>query len=155
MRNLVLMIKMFALHTVLRNWNFLHIISRKARPAILRMCGAKVGNNVYISKGVYFDNNVEYLVVGNNVLISPNAIFLFHKRDLSDFRVGRLYNKLPHCKSQIVLKDNSFIGLNALIMPGITIGEGAGVAAGAVVTRDVPDWTIVGGNPAKIVKQLQ
>ena len=146
---------MFLLHTVLRKWNFIHIMSfGKIRPVILRMCGAKVGKRVYISKGVYFDNKAELLTIGNDVLISPNVSFLFHKRDLSGFVIGEFYNQRVHISSTIEIKNNSFIGINALIMSGVTIGEGAGVAAGAVVVRNVPDWTIVAGNPAKIIRNI-
>ncbi len=63
---------------------------------------------------------------------------------------------IPYDKTQvikdIVIKDFVWIGHGAIICPGVTIGEGAIVAAGAVVTKDVPDCAIVGGNPAKIIK---
>jgi acetyltransferase-like isoleucine patch superfamily enzyme len=55
----------------------------------------------------------------------------------------------------IHIKRNAWIGANATILPGVTIGENAIVAAGAVVSKDVPDNTIVGGIPAKIIKAIQ
>ena len=51
-----------------------------------------------------------------------------------------------------MIRDNAFIFSNSLIMPGVTIGEGAVVLAGSVVTKDVDPYTVVGGNPAKIVR---
>ncbi|MGM9578000.1 MAG: DapH/DapD/GlmU-related protein [Evtepia sp.] len=52
----------------------------------------------------------------------------------------------------IVIRDKAWIGFNAILMKGITIGEGAIVGAGSVVTQDVPDYAVVGGNPARIIK---
>ena len=53
----------------------------------------------------------------------------------------------------IAVQDNVWIATGAIVLPGVTIGEGAVVAAGAVVTKDVPPWTVVAGNPAKVVKR--
>jgi acetyltransferase-like isoleucine patch superfamily enzyme len=53
----------------------------------------------------------------------------------------------------ITIKDNVWIATGAMVLPGVTIGEGAVVAAGAVVTKDVDDWMVVGGNPAKVIKK--
>jgi len=54
----------------------------------------------------------------------------------------------------IHIKSNAWIGMNCTILKGVTIGEGAIVGAGSVVTKDVPDWTVVGGNPARVIKVL-
>ena len=51
----------------------------------------------------------------------------------------------------ITIKDNAWVATGAIVLPGVTIGEGAVVAAGAVVTKDVEPWTVVGGNPAKVI----
>ncbi len=53
----------------------------------------------------------------------------------------------------ITIKDNVWIATDAIILPGVTIGEGAVVAAGAVVSKDVEPWTVVGGNPARFIKK--
>ena len=55
-------------------------------------------------------------------------------------------------KKKVTICDDVWIGVNALILPGITVGRGSVVAGGAVVTKDVPPYTIVGGNPAKIIR---
>ncbi|MCF2661720.1 hypothetical protein I6E42_06300 [Pseudoflavonifractor phocaeensis] len=52
----------------------------------------------------------------------------------------------------IVIKDRAWLGFNAIILKGVTIGDGAVVGAGSVVTKDVPDYAVVGGNPDKILK---
>jgi acetyltransferase-like isoleucine patch superfamily enzyme len=59
----------------------------------------------------------------------------------------------PHTKGDVVIKNDVWIGANAVIMSGVTIGNGAVVAANSVVTKDVPDYCIVAGNPAKVVKK--
>ena len=53
----------------------------------------------------------------------------------------------------ITIKDNVWVATGAIVLPGVTIGEGAVVAAGSVVTKDVEPWTVVGGNPAKFIKK--
>ena len=55
---------------------------------------------------------------------------------------------------EVVIEDGVFIGVHAIILPGVTIGEGAMVGAGAVVTKDVPPRTMVAGNPARVIRQL-
>lgn len=145
-------IKDILLYKVFRYWNICHHLFPKFRTSILRKCGAKVGENVYISGGVYMDNHVNYLEIGNDVLISPNVMFLFHKRDLSHFSYGEFYNKQPHVTMNIKIENNVAIGMGAIIMPGVTIGEGSSVAAGALVTKDVPAWSVVAGIPAKVIR---
>lgn len=56
-------------------------------------------------------------------------------------------------KGDTIIKDGAWIGMRAMLLPGITIGEGAVIAAGAIVTKDVAPYTIVGGNPAKVIKK--
>lgn len=56
-------------------------------------------------------------------------------------------------RNPVIINDNVWIGMNAIILPGVTIGKGAVIAAGSVVTKDVPPYSLVGGNPAKIIRQ--
>lgn len=105
--------------------------------------GMKIGKNSSIQPGVILDySHCNLITIGNNVTIAPQAYLLAHdastKRELGYTKIGR-----------IDIKDNVFIGSRALIMPGVTIGEGSIVAAGSVVTRDVKPNTIVAGNPAR------
>ena len=105
--------------------------------------GMKIGKNSSIQPGVILDySHCNLITIGNNVTIAPQAYLLAHdastKRELGYTKIGR-----------IDIKDNVFIGSRALIMPGVTIGEGSIVSAGSVVTRDVKPNTIVAGNPAR------
>ena len=119
-----------------------------------------VGNGTYGELDVrHFGNPDERVVIGNYCSIGPECVFMTggeHRYDgLSTypFRV-----KLGLCENEsitrgpIVLEDDVWVGFRATIMSGVTIGKGAVVAAGAVVTKDVPPYAIVGGVPAKVIK---
>jgi galactoside O-acetyltransferase len=79
-------------------------------------------------------------------------------QQLSDFKSGYNFIKNKNWSvvnsKPIIIKSNSWIGMNCIILKGVTIGEGAIVAAGSVVTKDVPPWTVAGGNPAKFLKYV-
>lgn len=63
-----------------------------------------------------------------------------------------VYTGIPN--APVIIKNSVWIGVNSVILKGVTIGEGAIVGAGSVVTKDVPAWTIVGGNPAKVIREI-
>ena len=105
------------------------------------------------------ENRSEKLIIGNFCSIGPNVQFIVsseHRyKTVSSypFRVRVLgYNAEAESKGDIVIKDDVWIGYGAIICSGVTINQGAIVAAGSVVTKDVPPYAIVGGNPAKIIK---
>lgn len=104
-----------------------------------------IGNNTVINRYSYLDGRVP-LTIGNNVNISHYTLIqtLTHDPQNPDF--------VCLCKP-VVIEDHVWIGARAIISPGVRIGEGAVVGAGAVVTRDVEPYTIVGGNPAKFIKE--
>ena len=104
----------------------------------------KVGKNSVINFGCYLDNR-RGIYIGDNVGIAHNTKIYTLGHDLDD-------PKFATKGAPVHIKDNVFIFSNAMIMPGVTIGEGAIVLAGSVVTRDVEAWTIVGGNPAKKIR---
>jgi len=136
------------------NWAILEPINpRKLRPIILRKLGCKVGKGVYVGYDVYIDpNNAKYIYIDDKAHLDSKCVFLCHKRDLSNYYLGDDYSKLPYLKNKIVINKNCSIGTASLIMPGVTIGEGAIIGAGSLVTKDIPAWTIAVGRPAKVVK---
>ena len=104
-----------------------------------------IGQYSTINFGCYLDNR-RGIVIGDNVGIAHNTKIYTLGHDLDD----------PQFKTkgkQVTICDNVFIFSNAMIMPGVTIGEGAIVLAGSVVTKDVEPWSIVGGNPAKKIRE--
>lgn len=128
---------------------------RKLRPWVLRKVGCYVGKDVFIGSGVYIDaGHADLIHIEDHVHVTARTILLCHKKDLSKYCVGDDYAKLPYRVGRIHLKRGCSTGTGTLIMPGITIGEGAVVGAGSLVTKDVPAWTIAVGHPAKVVKQI-
>lgn len=105
----------------------------------------KTGRSVAIDDQVDL-YNVAPITLGHMVSISRRAFLCTASHDISD--VGRPLKTAP-----IKIGNGVWIGAEAYIGPGVTIGDGAVVAARAVVVKDVPAWTVVGGNPAKFIKE--
>lgn len=109
-------------------------------------CRMTLGKNITINKGATILSPGR-VVIEDNVLIGPEVKITTVDHDLYD------RHNLFHF-GQVTIKENAWICIGAVICPGVTIGRNAVVAAGAVVTKDVPDNVVVGGVPAKVIKQL-
>ncbi len=93
------------------------------------------------------------ITIGKNCLIAANCqIIDGNGHDLSFPEVENRINTIGSSK-EIVIEDNVWIGANSIILPGVKIGYGSVIAAGSVVTKDIPSMCVAGGNPAKIIKQ--
>lgn len=105
--------------------------------------GIIIDENTTINKFVYLDGRGG-LTIGKNVSISPNAqiITASHDVDCANFSLTL---------KSVVIEDYVWICTSAIILPGVIIGKGAVIAAGAVVTKDVEEYSIIGGNPAKVI----
>jgi acetyltransferase-like isoleucine patch superfamily enzyme len=106
-----------------------------------------IGENVAVNSDVVI-TDPEYVRIGNNVLLS-SCTLVGHNGAVSV--LNRAYNLKLDDVGKIDIKDNVFIGIGAIILPGVTIGPNAIVGAGAVVTKDVPPGSIVGGVPARVI----
>jgi len=111
------------------------------------------GKHISIGKNVFINFDCTLLALGgitieDDVLIGPKVSLITESHPLDPEQRKGLIGKPIH------IKKNVWIGANATILPGVTIGENAVVAAGAVVSKDVPDNTIVGGIPAKFIKNV-
>lgn len=128
---------------------------RKLRPWVLRKIGCHVGKDVFIGSQVYIDaGHADLIYIDDHAHVTARTVLLCHKRDLSDYYIGDDYGKLPYKTGKIHLCKGCSTGTDTVIMPGVTIGEGAIVGAGSLVTHDIPAWTIAIGRPAKVVKQI-
>ncbi|WP_140486010.1 DapH/DapD/GlmU-related protein [Flavobacterium sp. GSA192] len=108
----------------------------------------KIGKNVFINfDSVFLD--LGGITIEDNVLIAPKVSLLTEGHPTS---IEDRHSLIP---KPIYIKKNAWIGANSTILSGVTIGENAVVAAGAVVSEDVPDNTIVGGIPAKFIKNIK
>ena len=104
----------------------------------------KIGNRVTVKSGVFLWDG---LVIEDDVFIGPCVAFTNDKQPRS--------KQYPEKFLKTTIKKGASLGANATILPGITIGEGAMVGAGAVVTKDVAPFTVVVGNPAEILKETK
>ncbi len=125
----------------------------------------KIGENCYIGdhSRIWSGDSIE---IGNNVLVSHNVNIIdtnSHEMDhveramgyVNLIKYGYPAEKGSVLTKPIIIKDHAWISFNVTILKGVTIGEGAVIGAGSVVTRDVEPWTVVGGNPAVVLKKLR
>lgn len=117
--------------------------------------GAKliIGDNVGITGSTI--NATKEIIIGNYVTIGSGCLITDTDSHSLDEKERR-ENNYSNCKSMpIHIGDDVFIGARSIILKGVTIGNGAVVGAGAVVTKDVPPYAVVGGNPAKVIRYLK
>lgn len=107
----------------------------------------KIGKNVFINFDCTF-LDLGGITIEDNVQIAPKVSLLSEGHSVSP------ENRHALVPGHVHIKKNAWIGANATILPGVTIGENSIVAAGAIVSKDVPDNTVVGGVPAKIIKSI-
>ena len=108
----------------------------------------RVGNNTNLSEGMYVIGD---LSLGDDVMLGPQVVFISYNHEVSDLTMPMRAQGATDSRP-IVVGNDVWIGMRAMIMPGVHVGDHAIVAAGSVVTKDVPAWGVVGGNPAKLIK---
>lgn len=115
-----------------------------------------LGNDVSIGERSILMCTRAKIRIGDHVMTGPGVTMITggHRLDVPGRPMTSISNdeKLPENDRDIVLKGDNWIGANAVVLKGVTIGEGAVIAAGAVVTKDVPPYAIYGGVPAKLIK---
>jgi galactoside O-acetyltransferase len=122
------------------------------RSTFISRSRVEVGSHVFIAWGCYFYDHDSHSA---NYLDRRNDI----AQQLADYKAGR--NFIEHKNwsvvktKPIVIGDDAWIGMNVIVLKGVTIGEGAIIAAGSVVTTNVEPWSLYAGNPAKKIKDLE
>lgn len=146
-----------------------HQLFNLVKSNYMRLQGAKVGSNITFYPGIKINpcmkinlgNNVDLawgviitttggVEIGDRVLIGYRTQILSANHLIPEGK-GTIFGA-GHIKKKVIIKKDVWIGANCIIVAGVTIGEGAVVAAGSVVTKDVSPFKIVGGVPAKIIK---
>ncbi len=112
--------------------------------------GLVIGNNTGIAQGAFIQVRGK-VVIGNDVIFGPNVSIFSETHNFDDPNIP--VHLQGETRKGVTIEDGAWIGTRAVILDGITVGRNSIVAAGAVVTKDVPPGAIVGGVPAKVLKQ--
>lgn len=126
----------------------------KIRISALKHLGHRIGENVYCPSDLIitqnFVNQPYHLSLGNRVSIAPKCIFIL----MSHPNSSKIRNLAPQHGGDITIEDDAWIGAGSIILPGIHIGSSAIIGAGSVVTKDVEPFSIVAGNPARVIRKI-
>lgn len=109
-----------------------------------------IGDNTWIGQGCFF-HSAGGIRIGENVGIAPGVKILtsFHREEGIETPI--LFSDLEF--AGVIIEDDADIGIGAIILPGVKIGKGVQIGAGAVVTKNIPDYAVAVGNPAKVIRQ--
>nr|WP_270641866.1 acyltransferase [Paeniclostridium sordellii] len=146
------------------------LLGNKLRTLICRKLFGKTSGNFTVKKGAVFGegNNIEIgtnseigansrfmisgiLKIGNDVIMAPD-VFIVDSNHKFDSRSISIKDQGSYNAKNIIIEDDVWIGARAIILPGVKIGKGSIVGAGSVVTKNIEPYSIVGGNPAKTIK---
>ncbi|MHA2098410.1 MAG: DapH/DapD/GlmU-related protein [Candidatus Kariarchaeaceae archaeon] len=141
--------------------------SKRIRYFLCKRLFKKIGNNANIERMATFGfgdhielgNNsglgvgcdVSHAVIGNNVMMGPELLYISRGHIYKKLDVPILLQGVTDSKP-LIIEDDVWIGARVIILPGIKIGQGAIVGAGSVITKNVPSYSVVAGNPARIIK---
>ena len=130
----------------------------RVRKVYLRKLGVKMGEGTYGNLGfrIVSDDYRTRVLIGKHVSIAPNVVLIA----CSSANNGKKINEIPYVKEhlwkedRIVIADDVWIGASVTILPGVSVGECSVIGAVSVVTKNVEPYTIVAGNPAKVIRRL-
>ena len=119
-------------------------------PPFYTNCGKNIhlGKNVFINSGCHFQDQGG-IYIGDGTFIGHNVILATLNHDLNPNSRGDMWPKPIHLGKKV------WIGSGAIVLPGVTIGDNSVIAAGSVVTKNVPENSVYGGNPAKLIKKIE
>lgn len=125
----------------------------RLRVAMLRLCGYAVGKDVYVGEDLIIIDEPSdrgTVSIGDRVAISPRVTLVVSSRP----NFSRVGPYVPVKHGPIIIENDAWLGTGVVVLPSITIGEGAVVGANSVVAEDVRPYTIVGGSPARLIREV-
>jgi len=128
-------------------------VGSRFRCTIERWRGVKIGKHVFLGGGNVLDRaRPDLIMIEDYVSLAGNVIILTHSNPTEPIReiMGDSATKI----APVHIKRGAWIAVNVVILPGVTIGENSIIAAGSVVTKDIPSLSIAGGTPAKVIKKI-
>ncbi|MBY0263610.1 MAG: hypothetical protein K2Q20_14790, partial [Phycisphaerales bacterium] len=144
-----------AFNYLFRNYLLGNLVRVAPRGVILTLHkwrGVKMGQDVFIDPTAIVETAFpENITIGNDVRITAGCVIMSHIKAPHYLRETGL---VPVVLKPVVLEDHCFIGVNSVIMPGVTVGKASVVTSGSVVVNNVPPYCMVQGNPAKVIKQF-
>ena len=156
---------LFAAHLPV-SFFWINIGQKQIRGFCGKLILSKCGKHVNIEKGAEFPSSVELgdysgigiraqingkVVIGNHVMMGPE-VCIFPRNHAFDRTDSPMDQQGFAPEKTVIIEDDVWIGARAIILPGVHIGTGAVIGAGAIVTKDVPAYAVVGGNPARVLK---
>ena len=143
-----------------------HFGSKKLRAFCGKLILEHCGENVNIEKGARFDARTSLgdnsgigvnaflspcVTIGNDVMMGPDCVILTSNHGFEDLNAP-MWKQPSSTTRPVVIEDDVWIGTRVIILPGVHVGTGSVIGAGSVVTHDVEPYSIVGGNPAKLIR---
>ena len=130
-----------------------HTPNNRLRISQLRLCKYKIGEKTYIGEDLIIIDDLERdgkVYIEDHATLAPRVTLVTKSYP----NASKIKQYVPTSQGQIVIRKDAWLGAGVIVMPNVTIGQGAVVGAGSVVTRDVSPYTIVAGVPAKHLRRL-
>ena len=141
-----------------KTWVFHKLAYSSAYPGwaikMQRLRGVKIGKNCHINPYVLIDLLYPHLItIEKNVSIGTYSMIFDHNNPTANLFLKK--NGYPRTTKPVLIKEGAVINPGSIITAGVTIGKNSIVAVGSIVSKDVPDYTVVAGNPARVVKRIE
>ena len=141
-----------------KTWVFHKLAYSSAYPGwaikMQRLRGVKIGKNCHINPYVLIDLLYPHLItIEKNVSIGTYSMIFAHNNPTANLFLKK--NGYPRTTKPVLIKEGAVINPGSIITAGVTIGKNSIVAVGSIVSKDVPDYTVVAGNPARVVKRIE